>query len=101
MTVQVIDEPEQHRFAVREEGGEAELIYRAEPERLILVHTEVPPQLGGRGIAAALVEAALDRARRTGEVIVPWCPYARRWIREHAERAEGVTVDWVTAPPQS
>jgi predicted GNAT family acetyltransferase len=75
------------------------LIYRAEPGRLILVHTEVPDALGGHGVGGRLVEAALDRARTTGETVVPWCPFARGWMRKHPDRLADLSVDWTTPPP--
>jgi hypothetical protein len=33
--------------------------------------------------------------------LVPWCPFARRWLKEHPEAAEGVSIDWETLPPES
>jgi uncharacterized protein len=88
-----------HRFFVREGDDDAELVYRAHADRLILVHTEVPPAFRGHGVGAHLVEAALARARRTGEAIVAWCPYARRWLEEHPDRTAGVTIEWDPPPP--
>lgn len=99
------DEPEiqdltaEGRFVTWSEGVEAELVYRAEGDRLILVHTGVPDALGGRGIGGRLVTAALARARTQGLTIVPWCPFARRWLQEHARATEGVLIDWTTPPP--
>jgi predicted GNAT family acetyltransferase len=92
--VTVTDVPEEHRFVVVQEGRTAELVYRVEGERLVLIHTEVPDALGGRGIAAALVQAAVTRAAKEGLTVVPWCPYARKWLRDHADAAEGITIDW-------
>jgi predicted GNAT family acetyltransferase len=88
------DQEERHRFVVRDDGVEAELVYRAENGRLVLLHTEVPAEFRGQGIAGRLVAAAADRARNRGEVVVPRCPYARKWLGEHAEAVDGVTVDW-------
>ena len=53
------------------------------PGRLILVHTEVPEHLAGRGIGGSLVRAALDRAASDHLTIVPRCPFARRWLKNH------------------
>ena len=58
----VVDDTDAHRFRYAEDGVEAELVYRATPGRLTLVHTGVPEALGGRGIGGRLVRAALERA---------------------------------------
>ena len=99
-TVQVIDVPAEDRFVVRTEGKEAELVYRLDGDRFFLVHTEVPESLGGRGIAGQLVRAAVRRAESDGLTIVPWCPYARRWLKEHPDETGGVHVDFTTPPPE-
>ena len=95
----VRDDRSNHRFVLDEDGATARLEYSTEPGRLVLVHTEVPESLGGRGIGGRLVEAALARAAAEGETIVPWCPFARRWLHEHADRAAGVAIDFKTPPP--
>jgi uncharacterized protein len=62
------------------------------------LHTEVDDTLRGRGAGGRLVRAAVARASDDGLTFVPWCPYARRWLREHPDVAETVTVDWRTRP---
>jgi hypothetical protein len=79
---------------------EAELVYRVSGDRLFLLHTEVPESLGGRGIAGQLVRAALRRAEADHLTIVPWCPYARRWLKEHPDEAGGIRVDFTTPAPE-
>lgn len=94
----VVDDRDGGRFVYVEDGVEAELLYRARDGRLILVHTEVPDELGGRGIGGRLVRTAVERAARTGETIAPWCPYARRWLEKHPDETAGVTIDWSDRP---
>jgi predicted GNAT family acetyltransferase len=96
---EVRDEKPAHRFVLEEDGEVAELVYRMEPGRLFLVHTGVPDEIAGSGIGARLVRAALARARAEHLTVVPWCPYARRWIREHPEAVEGIELDWKTRRP--
>jgi hypothetical protein len=99
-TVHVVDVPAEDRFVVQAEGMEAELVYRVRGDRLFLLHTEVPEALGGRGIAGQLVRASIRRAEADHLTIVPWCPYARRWLKEHPDEAGGVDVDFTTPPPE-
>lgn len=96
----VVDDRDGHRFRYVEGGHEAELVYRAGGGELILIHTGVPDELGGRGIGGQLVQAAVDRARETRETLVPWCPYARSWMEKHPDALAGVAVDW-RPPPDS
>jgi len=94
----VVDDPDNGRFVFEAEGTLAELTYRLNGHRLILVHTEVPESLGSRGIAGRLVRAAVDRAASEGLTVVPWCPYARKWLEDHADVAGTVTIDWMPQP---
>lgn len=95
----VVDDTVNSRFLVEEDGAEAELVYRNPGRRLVLVHTEVPEALGGRGIGGRLVAAAVERARREGLVLVPVCPYARQWLEKHVEATEGISIDWPADEP--
>ena len=94
----VIDDVEHHRFLHREAGNDAQLVYRVNGSRLILAHTEVPEALRGRGIAGRLVRAAVERAAATGETVVPWCPYARKWLEDHPDDAARIAIDWSNLP---
>jgi predicted GNAT family acetyltransferase len=94
----VVDEPERHRFRYSEDGADAELVYRVDGDRLVLVHTEVPKALGGRGVGGRLVRAAVERAERSGETVLPWCPFARTWLRDHPDVAAGISIDWSDPP---
>jgi len=73
------------RFSAQVDGHEAELVYRLRNGTLVIEHTGVPEPIGGRGIAAALVKAALDHARAAGLKVVPACSYAALYIRRHPE----------------
>jgi uncharacterized protein len=95
----VVDDTAGSRFVISEGSTEAELIYARQGDRPILVHTEVPEVWGGHGIGGRLVRAALARAKADGLTLVPWCPYARRWLKEHPDEAATVTIDWETPRP--
>jgi predicted GNAT family acetyltransferase len=95
----VRDDTTASRLVITTDGIEAELHYRRRSGRLILIHTEVPDSLAGRGIGGRLVRAAIGVARAEHLTLVPWCPFARRWLTDHGAEAEGVTIDWQTLPP--
>jgi uncharacterized protein len=89
----VLDDADHNRFVVRENGSVAELVYRRNGRRLVLVHTEVPEALREQGIGARLVSAAVEQARAEGLTLVPLCPYARHWLETHPDAASGVKID--------
>lgn len=74
-----------HRFVIEVDGHEAELVYVPEAGAIAIVHTGVPAPIGGRGIAADLVKAALAFARDEGLKVVPRCAYAEAFLRKHRE----------------
>lgn len=94
MTSTVTDNPDEHRLEIHEDGELAELIYRTRAGRLVLVHTEVPEALGGRGLGGQLVRAAIDKAGHDGMTVVPLCPFARSWLERHPAEAAVVPIDW-------
>jgi predicted GNAT family acetyltransferase len=64
------------------------LAYLQSPGRIVFVHTEVPPELRGRGIASELARRALDYARREGLRVVVQCPFVAGYLRAHPEYAD-------------
>jgi uncharacterized protein len=73
------------RFEANVDGLLCRCDYRMHGDTMMLVHTEVPPQLEGRGIASVLVRAAFDHARANGLDVLPVCSYVRTWARRHPE----------------
>jgi uncharacterized protein len=90
----VIDDIEASRYVTTIDGHEAELVYERDGDRVVLVHTGVPEELGGRGVGGALVRHALAAAAAGGWSLVPQCPFARRWLERHPGEVGGVTVHW-------
>lgn len=77
--------PEIGRFETHVDGLRCEADYQLDGQVMVMTHTGVPAALGGRGIAAALVQAALDHARAHGLKIRPVCSYVVTYMRRHPE----------------
>ena len=90
----VTDNQAESRFELWVDGRLAELPYRRNGKRLVLIHTEVPVELEGLGLGGALVAAAVDHAAREGMTVVPLCPFARGWLQRHPETAAKTAIDW-------
>lgn len=81
----ITHDAENQRFELRVNGQRSEASYQLHGRSMHLVHTGVPPALQGHGIAARLVAAALDHARREGLRVRPVCSYVRAYMRRHPD----------------
>jgi predicted GNAT family acetyltransferase len=73
------------RFVAALDRAAGRLDYRLAPGVMTILHTEVDPALEGRGVAGALVRAALDHARSAGLRVESVCTYARSYMERHPE----------------
>jgi predicted GNAT family acetyltransferase len=86
VSAEVTDDRERSRYEITEDGRPVGfLTYRTRPGLIDLVHTEIDPAHGGRGLAAVLVRHALDDARARGLAVIPHCPYVSRFIARHPD----------------
>jgi hypothetical protein len=84
----VQDNPTAHRFELRIGNAVAFLQYRKPASGpIVLVHTEVPVALEGRGLGGKLVKAVMEAARSEGRQVEPRCPFARSYLERHPEYA--------------
>jgi uncharacterized protein len=67
--------------------------YRAEPGRVLLVHTEVDPAFEGQGLGERLVAGALEDLRARGLKLVPRCSFVRAYLRRHPDQDDLVADD--------
>ena len=69
------------RLTWTEHGPEHDKVRAAE-------HTLVPPEVGGRGVAAKLVEALVADARQRGFKIDPQCSFVAAAFKRHPDWAD-------------
>ena len=81
----MIDNPDQHRFEIGENGHRVWADYRIQDGKYVLRHVEADPALRGTGAAGRLMQMIVDHARRHQLVLVPRCPYAVAWFRRHPD----------------
>lgn len=89
----VIDNREKQRFEIHAEGHIAFEDYALFDGGIAYLHTEVPPELGGRGIASFLIQYLLDDAAAKGLKVKPVCPVVRAYIEKHPEYQANI-VPW-------
>lgn len=82
------DEAGEYHAHVPEEAAFGRLTWVARGGVRVAEHTLVPPEIGGRGVAARLVEALVADARAEGFRIKPVCSYVAAQFRRHPEWAD-------------
>ena len=92
MTLEIAHDVIRRRFEAVVDAEHCTLDYDLTDNTMTITHTLVPAAVGHRGIAAALMQAALAYARASGWRVVPKCAYAVHFLGEHREWAD-IVVD--------
>jgi uncharacterized protein len=71
-----------HRFTTKLDGYQAALDYTLAGGVMNITHTGVPAEIGGRGVAADLMQEALKTAQAQGWTVKPVCSYAVAYMRK-------------------
>ena len=74
----IVNNKTNHRFELVVDGHLAAAYYKMDGDLITFIHTEAPPELGGRGIGSILVQGALDQ-------VIAECPFVKAWIGKHTE----------------
>lgn len=88
------------RYELRHDGqmiGDIE--YQQRNRTVVMLHTRVAEEFGGRGLAARLVEFALADVRAAGGQVEPKCPYVHRYLDTHPEWQDLVAEDREQSDP--
>ena len=88
MSNNVRDNSALHRFELDTDGHISFSEYQRGNGVLTIMHTEVPKELGGRGIGSTLIRGVLDAARAQGLKVKPLCPFAKAYVERHPDYAD-------------
>jgi hypothetical protein len=84
----VVNSREECRYELAVEGHIAATHYEIADGVITFVHTEVPPELGGKGIGSRLIKGALDQVRTDGLKVIAKCPFVKAYIDKHPDYAD-------------
>lgn len=86
MDFEVHRDDARHRYYTEIDGHEARILFAPAGDRTLdFQHTQVAPELRGRGVATLLIRRALDDVRARGERIVATCPLVKAFLGKHPE----------------
>jgi predicted GNAT family acetyltransferase len=86
----VVDNTTASQFEAFVDGQLAFLQYERRPDGFVLIHTEVPEALRGRGVAGRLAAYGLHIAETSGLPVIVQCPFVRSYLqRRHGAPGRG------------
>ena len=88
METEVIHEKDNERFIIYKEDKESFIEYRLSKDEINLYHTYTDPGLRGKGLAAQVVRAAFEYAKKNNLKVVPTCSYVQAFVRRYNEYDE-------------
>ncbi|HEY1451585.1 MAG TPA: GNAT family N-acetyltransferase [Solirubrobacteraceae bacterium] len=84
--IQVANAPDRERYELSIDGEVVGFTaYKARPDLVAFIHTEVDDRLQGRGLGDRLIRSALEDARARGLAVLPFCPFVKSFIERHRE----------------
>ena len=65
---------------------QGEMVYiMASPQKMIIDHTDVAPELAGKGVGKKLLEALVNYVRQENIKVIPLCPFAHATFKRVKE----------------
>ncbi|AMY04154.1 GNAT family N-acetyltransferase [Mesorhizobium ciceri] len=91
MDAKVTENIRQHRFELPVTGQAfAVAYYTLQDGKVALIHTEVPSEFSGQGIASRLAQGTFELLRKTGRKAVLKCPFMSGFVARHPEYTDVV-----------
>lgn len=85
MEIDFKDNPDKLRFETTQDGYTAFIAYKLQPGVITVLHTQVPKELEGQGLASTMTRHALENIAARNLELVPLCPYIRAYLKKHPE----------------
>ncbi|MEQ8839723.1 MAG: GNAT family N-acetyltransferase [Acidimicrobiales bacterium] len=85
----VRDNPDRERYELLVDDRIVSIAdYSTAGSTIVVPHVETDPSMRGRGMADRLMRGLLDDLREREMTIVPQCPFAAAYIRDHPADAD-------------
>lgn len=87
--ISVVRNDKKHQYEAQLNGQRVGLSrFRLDDGTVVFTHTEVDPELEGKGVGSTLAKRALDDVRARGERVVAECPFIKEYIERHPAYAD-------------
>jgi predicted GNAT family acetyltransferase len=103
--LRLVDAPDASRYEIVAEGEAEPVAFvdyaMRDPSTVLLMHTEVRPDLEGRGIGTRTARLVVDHVRDSGLKAIVGCPFLTSWLRRHPEQQDILAKPLRQPPPDA
>ena len=85
LNLSLVNNEANHRFEMKVGDYIAFIEYKQTLNKITLIHTEVSPELEGKGAATAIIEKTLDYIEKNNFKLIPLCPLVVAYIKRHPD----------------
>ena len=83
--IPLTDNTSAHQFELPVEDHLAKIVYKKTDDKIYLLHTEVEPELEGKGAATAIIEKTLAFIEGHHLKLIPRCPFVIAYLKRHPD----------------
>jgi len=83
--MELVNNIERGAFEIPVNDQLAFISYRSSGNVVTLMHTEVPQELEGQGLASAMIEKTLQYLEENNRRIIPRCSFVIAYLKRHPE----------------
>jgi predicted GNAT family acetyltransferase len=95
MDYEVINNEQEQQFEILSMGEKATLSYRMYKGDIAFMHTLVPKDLEGKGLASALAKGAFAYAEKHNLPVMVYCPFVSVFVQRHPEYKKFIDPKYV------
>jgi predicted GNAT family acetyltransferase len=83
--IPLIQNKEEEQFEMHINDSIALIAYQESGDNYMLIHTEVPEALEGKGVASILVLKTFNLIEAEGRKMIPMCAFVKSYLKRHPE----------------
>lgn len=92
--MEIVNNKESMEMEYKEGNYVARLEYRFYKKSIAFMHTTVPAELAGKGVASALATEAFKYAKDLDRSVMVYCPFVANFIKKHTNYREQLNKEF-------